>query len=142
MTNPELMPMELIFQNIYAALAQADSGVQLWTSFTFAVIVAAHLGADRINQWTFKLIVLLYSLYSFVAVVKYSASAYQILLYQDFLIERNFEPWPVPALFGGLIGAGTLLLLVVGSIGTLWFLSSCISSAKPLEPQSNRHLTD
>jgi hypothetical protein len=126
MPGPELMTISLIFQSIYAALAQADSTVQLWTTFTFATIVAAHLGADRIKLGTYWLIVSLYGLYSLVAIVKYSAAALQILHYQDLLIARYHEPWPVPAAFGAIIGSGTLFLLIGGSIGTLWFLRSCI----------------
>lgn len=126
MPSSELMTIDLLFQNIYAALAQSDSTVQLWTSFTFATIVAAHLGADRIRLGTYRLIVFLYGLYSLIAVVKYAAAAFQILHYQDLLISRNHEPWPVPAAIGTVIGSGTLLLLIGGSIGTLWYLRSCI----------------
>lgn len=131
MPSTELMPMDLIFQNIYAALAQSDSTIQLWTTFTFAVIVAAHLGADRVKHGTFKLIAFLYGLYSLVAIVKFGAASYQILFYQSLLIAQNFEPWPVPTLYGGIIGTGTFILLFVGSIGTLWFLFSCIRTPKP-----------
>ena len=98
MANLELMQMDLIFQNIYAALAQLDSTIQLWTTFTFAVIVAA---------------------------------SYQILLYHSLLVARNYEHWPVPAAIGGFIGLGTFILIFVGSIGTLWFLFSCIKSPQP-----------
>ena len=126
MPGSEPMTIDLIFQSIYAALAQSDSTIQLWTSFTFATIVAAHLGADRIRLGTYRLIVFLYGLYSLVAVVKYAAAAFQILHYQDLLIASDYQPWPVPAAFGGLIGAGTLLLLIGGSMATLWFLRSCI----------------
>jgi len=126
MPSAELMSIDLIYQSLYAALGQSDSTVQLWTTFTFAAIVAAHLGAERIRHGTYRLVMFLYGLYSLVAVVKYSVSAYQILHYQNLLIARNLEAWPVPAAFGGLIGVGTLILLVGGSIGTVWFLRSCI----------------
>lgn len=53
MANIELMQMDLIYQNIYTALAQSDSTVQLWTSLTFAAIVAVHLGGERIKRGTF-----------------------------------------------------------------------------------------
>ena len=125
------MGIELIYESIYSGLALMDSQLQVWTTFTFAVIVAAHLGADRVKHGTFKLIAFLYGLYSLVAIVKFGAASYQILRYQSLLIARNFEPWPVPTLYGGIIGSGTFILLFVGSIGTLWFLFSCIRTPKP-----------
>ena len=130
MQTVEFMTMDRIFQNIYSALAQSDSTVQLWTSFTFAAIVAAHLGASRIRPGTYRLIVFLYGLYSLVAIVKYLASAYQIVGYQALLVSRDLEQWAVPSAFGMFIGGGTLILIVGGSLGTLLFLRTCIKSAE------------
>ncbi len=98
-----------IYQNLHAALALSDSTVQLWVSFTFAVIVAVHLGAEKIEQRTFRLIAFLYGLYSVVAVIRYVADSYQILRYQNVLTDLNYDPWPIPDVFGFLIGLGTLI---------------------------------
>lgn len=52
-----------IYENLHAALTFSDSTIQVWISLTFAVIVAVHLGADKIERRTFKLIAFLYGLY-------------------------------------------------------------------------------
>jgi hypothetical protein len=118
-----------IYQNLYAALTFSDSTVQLWISLTFAVIVAVHLGADKIGRKTFKLIAFLYGLYSVVAVIRYVADSYQILYYQKLLRNLEYAPWPVPDIFGFLIGLRTLSLILVSSVGTLGFVRSSMKAA-------------
>lgn len=66
--------------------------------------------------------------------VRYAASAYQILHYQDLLLARNFEAWPVPYQLGTFIGSGTSILILFGTIGTLWFIGSNI---KPTQTNKN-----
>jgi len=124
MSDPNLMSMPQIYDVIYHALALGDSTLQIWTSFTFAVIVAVHLGGDRIGRSTYYLASALYGLLSSVLVLRYCADAYQIIHYQDLLVKRGFEPWPVPDIFGILIGVGTFILMVGGTVGTLWFTRS------------------
>jgi len=92
------------------------------------VVVAAHLGADRIKRGTFKLIAFLYGFFSLVAFVRFSASGYQVLRYQNELLARNCEPWSAPSLVGMFFGLGTLVLIGAGTVGTLWFLASCFQS--------------
>lgn len=133
MPNPPHLEMNQIYENIYAALALSDSTMQLWVTFTFAVVVAVHLGAEKIEQKTFKLITFLYGLYSIVAVIRYVADAYQVLHYQELLTVLNFEPWPIPDAFGILIGIGTFILLVGGSLGTLWFIRSNMKSSRMID---------
>jgi hypothetical protein len=133
MPNPLRLEMNQIYENLYSALAQADSTTQLWVSLTFAVIVAVHLGAEKIEQKTFKLIAFLYGLFSIVAVIRYIAGAYQILHYQELLITLNFEPWPIPNVFGMMIGIGTFILILVGSLGTLWFIRSNMKVSRVID---------
>jgi len=129
MVAAQQMSMPQIYDVIYHALALGDSTLQIWTSFTFAVIVAVHLAGNRIGHSTFYLASSLYGLLSLVLVLRYVADAYQIIHYQRLLVERGFEPWPVPDIFGVLIGTGTFLLMVGGTIGTLWFARSSRSKA-------------
>jgi hypothetical protein len=124
MTAPEQMSMPQLYDVIYHALALGDSTLQIWTSFTFAVIVAVHLAGDRIGRSTYILGSSLYALLSSVLILRYIADAYQILHYQKLLVERRFEPWPVPDILGILIGVGTFILMAGGTIGTLWFARS------------------
>ena len=48
MPAAQQMSMPQLYDVIYHALALGDSTLQIWTSFTFAVIVAVHLAGDRI----------------------------------------------------------------------------------------------
>ena len=130
MPGPEQMSMPQLYDVIYHALALGDSTLQIWTSFTFAVIVAVHLAGDRIGRSTYRLGSTLYALLSSVLVLRYCGDAYQILHYQKLLVERRFEPWPVPDFLGVLIGVGTFALMVGGTIGTLWFARSSRSRAE------------
>lgn len=118
------MSIDLIYELLTGAIALTNSDIQIWTSFTFAVIVAVHLGGNRIGGQTYRLISGLYGLSSFVLLVKYCSAAYMILHYQAMLDERGLEPWPVPEVLGILIGTGSLILMVGGSIATLWFIHS------------------
>jgi hypothetical protein len=55
--------------------------------------------------------------------IRFISAGYQIYYYRDLLVTKGYEPWPVPQVLSQLIGGGTLLLLVAGSIGTLWFIN-------------------
>lgn len=116
------MSQELIYQTLYSSLSLADSILQIWLTVTFAVIVAAHLAGNRINGFMFLLISGLYGLAALVLMIRDASAAFQIYHYRDLLIAGGFEPWPVPRLITEMIGIGTGILLVGGSIGTLWFV--------------------
>lgn len=122
MPGPELMSMDLIYHALYEALGLADSSLQIWMTYTFALVAAAHFAGDRINGLTYGIVSGLYGLYAGVLIVRYFSAAYQILHYQALLTERNFEAWPVPKPVGILIGSGTFLLMVGGTVLTLWFV--------------------
>jgi hypothetical protein len=124
MPASQQLSMPQLYDVIYHALALGDSTLQIWTSFTFAVIVAVHLAGDRIARSTYFLGSSLYAVLASVLILRYCGDAYQILHYQKLLVERGFEPWPVPDVLGVLIGAGTFILMVGGTIGTLWYARS------------------
>lgn len=116
------MEIDLIYESIYSGLVLMDSQVQIWTTFTFALLVAVHVGEDRITPSILKLAMMLYGLYASVLVLRNVSATFQILHYQRLLVERGLEPWPVPQAVGAAIGIGTLLLLIGGSIATMWFV--------------------
>lgn len=116
------MGIELIYESIYSGLALMDSQLQIWTTFTFALIVAVHLAGDRVGRSLFRLTMGLYGLYATVVILRNISATFQILHYQGLLVEQELEPWPVPRVIGAMIGGGTLLLLVGGTIATLWFV--------------------
>lgn len=127
------MTIELLYEVLYEALLLSDSSLQIWISITFAVIVAGHIAGSRIRQFAYRLVAGLYGLYSFVLVVRYCSAAYQIIHYQDLLLQRGLEPWPVPKFVGITIGAGTLILMVGGTLATLWFIRSIKNENDPLQ---------
>lgn len=117
------MSVDLVYQSIYEALTLSDSTLQIWMTYTFAIIAAAHLAGNRIDATTYKLVSGLYGLYAGVLVVKYFSAAYQIFHFQEVMVLSGFEPWPVPKSIGVIIGGGTSLLMVGGTIATLWFVN-------------------
>ena len=118
------MSQELIYSTLYAALGLTDSILQIWITLTFAVIVSTYVAGKRFDRQVYLLVSGLYSLASVVLCMRFVAAAHQAFYYKDLLVTRGFEPWPVPNLVSVAIGGGTSLLLIAGTIGTLWFVRS------------------
>jgi hypothetical protein len=116
------MSEELIYENLYSVLAVADSILQIWLTVTFAVLVAAYVAGNRITRYLYLLINFLYGFAALILAVRFVSAAYQIYYYRDLLVTNGFAPWPVPRFLSAMIGGGTLILLVGGSIATLWFI--------------------
>src|SRR5262245_30319099 len=122
MPQPELMSQELIYEALYDSLSLADSILQIWMTMTFAVIVATYIAGERVGRVMFRLVSSLYGLYAVVLITRYGSSAFQIFHYRSTLIERGFEPWPVPYWIAIVIGSGTFFLMLAGTVATLWFM--------------------
>lgn len=116
------MTEELIYENLYAVLAVADSILQIWLTITFAVLVAAYVASERISRHLYLLITFLYGFAALILTVRFISAGQQIYFYRDLLVSSGFTPWPAPRPLSVMIGGGTLMLLVGGSIATLWFL--------------------
>lgn len=117
------MSIDLVYRALYEALNLSDSTLQIWMTITFAIIAAAHFAGNRIDRSVYKLVSSLYGLYVGVLVVKYLSAAHQILHDQSIMNLRGFDPWPVPKSIGVIIGVGTLLLMVGGTIATFLFVN-------------------
>ena len=122
MLEPELMSQELIYEVLYDSLSLADSILQIWMTVTFAVIVATYIAGGRVGQVMHRLVSSLYGLSAAVLITRYASSAFQIFHYRSTLIERGFEPWPVPYWISIVIGSGTFVLMLAGTVATLWFM--------------------
>jgi len=116
------MGIDLIYESIYSGLALMDSQLQIWTTFTFALLVAVHVGSERITRPIFRLAITLYGLYALVLILRNVSATFQVLHYQELLVEQGLQPWPVPGPIGVAIGVGTLLLLIGGTLATMWFV--------------------
>src|SRR5262245_43910266 len=95
MTEP--MSQDLVYQILYDALGLTDSILQIWITLTFAVIVSTYVAGDRFNRNVGSLVSGLYSLASIVLFIRFLSAAGQAFYYKDLLVERGFEPWPVPS---------------------------------------------
>lgn len=122
MPTPNLMSQELIYEVLYDSLSLADSIVQIWITVTFAVIVAGYFAGGRVGRVMHRLVSSLYGLYAVVLITRFSSSAFQIFHYRNILVERGFEPWPVPYWVSIIIGGGTFVLMFAGTLATLWFM--------------------
>jgi lipoprotein signal peptidase len=118
------MTQDLIYENLYAALALADSILQIWITLTFAVIVSTYIAGNRFDRYVYGLVSSLYGLASFVLLTRFASAAYQAFHYKGLLVAKQFEPWPVPNFVSLIIGVGTCVLIVAGTLGTLWFVRS------------------
>lgn len=121
-TMPDLISQELIYSNLYHALELTDSILQIWITLTFAVIVSTYVAGQRFDRLVYKLISGLYSLASIVLFTRFGAAAYQAFFYKNLLVARQFSAWALPHWVSVVIGVGTAILIVGGTVGTLWFV--------------------
>ncbi|MGH8212180.1 MAG: hypothetical protein ACREPP_02975 [Rhodanobacteraceae bacterium] len=133
MTTASPMPQELIYSALYSALGLTDSILQIWITLTFAVIVSTYVAGKRFERQVYWLISGLYSLASIVLFTRFVSAAAQAFYYKNLLVARGFEAWPVPNFVSLIIGVGTSVLLVAGTIGTLWFVRATRKTIEALE---------
>jgi len=118
----ESISQDVIYDALYSALAITDSVLQIWLTLTFAVIVSTYVAGKRFDQLMYRLVSGLYAFASIIQLIRFCSAAYQGFHYKDLLVARGYEPWPVPNAVSIVIGAGSVLLLVMGTLGTLWFV--------------------
>jgi hypothetical protein len=118
------LPQEVIYHALYEALGLTDSILQIWITLTFAVIVSTYVAGSRFDRAVYRLVSGLYGLASAILFTRFASAAFQAFYYKDLLMARGFEPWPVPNFVSVIIGGGTCLLLLAGTLGTLWFVRS------------------
>lgn len=122
MPIPHSLTQELIFSALYSALDLTNSILQIWLTLTFAVIVSTYVASKRFDKPMYLLVSSLYALASAIQLLRFCSAAFQAFYYKDLLVARGFEPWPVPNPVSVLIGGGSILLILAGTIGTLWFV--------------------
>jgi hypothetical protein len=115
---------EAIYSTLYATLALTDSIFQIWITLTFAVLIATYVAEHRFDPGLYRLISALYAFASGILFVRFASAAYQAFYYKNLLRTRGFEPWPVPNIVSLIIGIGTFVFLLSGTVGTLWFVRS------------------
>ena len=130
MTN-DVSTQDLI-ERFYSAVALSDSILQFWISITFAVIVATHFVGNRVGRTMHFLMTGLYALVSVISIARYLGNSIQLISFTDAL--RAIDEWPVPWIYSAVAGYGTLLLLVLGTSGTLYFMHSVRTSGSNDRP--------
>jgi len=118
------MSQESIYSTLYATLALTDSIFQIWITLTFAVLIATYVAERRFDSGLYRLVAGLYAFASGILFVRFASAAYQAFHYKNLLRTRGFEPWPVPNTVSLIIGIGTFVFLLSGTVGTLWFVRS------------------
>jgi hypothetical protein len=118
------MSQEAIYSTLYATLALTDSIFQIWITLTFAVLIAIYVAERRFHSALYRLVSTLYAFASGILLVRFVSAAYQAFHYKNLLRTRGFEPWPVPNIVSLIIGIGTFVFLLCGTIATLWFVRS------------------
>ena len=124
---------ELIYSALYSALGLTDSILQIWITLTFAVIVSTYVAGKRFDKHVYWLLSGLYSFASFILLTRFASAAFQAFYYKNLLVTRGFTAWPVPNFVSVIIGVGTSVLLVFGTISTLWFVRTTRKSIEALE---------
>jgi len=122
MQTPQPMSQELIYDALYASLQLTDQILQIWLTLTFAVIVSTYVAGKRFDRPVYRLVSGLYALASVIQLIRFCSTGYQTFYFRQLLVARGYEPWPVPVAASIAIGLGYLVLLVAGTIGTLWFV--------------------
>lgn len=122
MPTSHLLTQELIHNALYSALDLTNSILQIWLTLTFAVIVSTYVASKRFDRPMYLLVTGLYALASAIQLLRFCSAAFQAFYYKGLLDSRGFEPWPVPNFVSVLIGFGSVLLIVAGTVGTLWFV--------------------
>lgn len=125
------MSQESVYSTLYAVLALTDSIFQIWITLTFAVLIAIYVAEKRFDPALYRLVSVLYAFASGILVVRFASAAYQAFYYKNLLRARGFEPWPIPNAVSVIIGGGTLLFLLAGTVGTLWFVRSAWKRRAP-----------
>jgi hypothetical protein len=115
---------EAIYSTLYATLGLTDSIFQIWITLTFAVLIATYVAERRFDRALYRLVSGLYAFASVILFVRFASAAYQAFHYKNLLRARGFEPWPVPNIVSLIIGIGTFVFLLSGTVGTLWFVRS------------------
>jgi hypothetical protein len=115
------MPLDLIYNALYSALSLTDSVLQIWLTLTFAVIVSTYVAGKRFDRPVYLLVSGLYAFASAIQLMRFCSAAHQAFYYKSLLATRG-APWPVPDIVSILIGGGSVLLVVAGTVGTLWFV--------------------
>lgn len=118
------LSQEALYNLCYSALSFADSLFELWLTVTFAAILAIYFASARITPFMRWLLMALYGGTAVVLTGRWLVAINHVLTYQRMLEEAGFEAFPSPVRGTAPLGVLHFLMFLVGSIATLYFMSS------------------
>ncbi|MBO6506847.1 MAG: hypothetical protein JJ977_18770 [Kordiimonadaceae bacterium] len=118
------LSQEAIFELYYEAIAFSDTVLQIWLTVTFAAIIALYIASPNMTRFLRILIVGLYSTSAVVLVGRWFIAVSHTVYYRELLAEQGMSPFPTGGGLVLLIGPLLMVLLVVGSLATVYFLVS------------------
>lgn len=116
------LSQEALYTLIYNALSFTDTLFQVWLTVTFAAILAIYFSRAEITSWMRWLLILLYCGSSVVLTGRWMIGIGHVVTYQQVLEEAGYARFPTPVGFGTAMAAIHLLMFVVGTIATLYFM--------------------
>ena len=115
MSEPEIIEM------MYESLNYADRNFEFWISSSFAVILAFHFSAGNMSKLMYRLITFLYCSATVLFVSRWSVAALQYSSFRSQLLEIDASIQVSGAVMEGIITAAYIVVILLGSIGTVYF---------------------
>ena len=106
----------------YTVVALMDSTFQFWLSASFAVIIATHFAAEKLSRLVRRLVSTLYLTATILFLTRVMHVGYQFFSYNDMLIAEGLAPFPSHPAARVIISVGMLTIMVLGTIGTLYYM--------------------
>lgn len=117
------MTEDAIHSLYFEALGFNNDLLQIWLTVTFAAIIAMYIAAPQITRFLRVLIAGLYLFGAFVLIGRLTYSFTQITHYRTLAVDLGLSEIPKPPM-AEVIGLAYFILLIIGSIATLWFLAT------------------
>ena len=125
---------EALHNLCYSALSFADNLFQMWLTVTFAAILAIYFSHSNITTYMRRLLIGLYFGASVMLVGRWCvAIMFHFSAYQRQLIENGWPPFPTPQ-FANVLGALHLLLYLLGTAATLYFMLTFVGQSRANKP--------
>jgi len=122
---------EALHNLCYSALSFADNLFQMWLTVTFGAILAIYFSHANITPYLRKLLIGLYLGASVMLCGRWCVAIFShFLTYQDQLIQHGYLRFPTPE-FASILGFLHLLLYLVGTIATTYFMFNFTGKDQP-----------
>ena len=118
------LSQEALYNLTYTALDFTDTLFQVWLSITFAAILAIFFSGTAVTRWMRWLLIVLYTGSSVLLTGRWMIGIGHVRTYADLLDGAGYAPFPTPIIAGSVMGVLHLLMFVVGTLATIYFMST------------------